>query len=88
MRYLVVYDGAASKLIRILQFGQDETLALDVAYASAEAEYLLNGREVEIVVLEADSREALATTHGRYFRTLAELGQAYRDDTEADRKTE
>lgn len=38
----------------------------------AESEYE-GSRNIEIVVLEADSEEAMRSTHARYFLTLREL---------------
>jgi electron transfer flavoprotein alpha/beta subunit len=76
MKFLIEYDRTEARLLRSpRQFGPDDTQALEQAYRLAESDYLLAGRQVEVVVLEADSLGDLAATHGRYFKTLNEMGQ-------------
>ena len=72
MKFLIEYDREGSKLLRRRQFPLEAELT--AAYQEAERDYLLAGREVEVVVLEADSLEELVVTHGRYFKTLGEIG--------------
>lgn len=68
--YLVIYDRRAGKIIRHRRFQAPNT-ALAARFA-AEREYRADP-DVEIVVLGADSWDALRETHSRYFEDVQEL---------------
>jgi hypothetical protein len=68
--FVVVYDRSTSQLIRMSEHA-NRADALDERWA-AEAENRGNGL-IEIVVLAAASKDDLARTHGRYFKTMAQL---------------
>jgi hypothetical protein len=71
--YLVVYDRRRGKIIRHGSY-DDSGRALAARF-SAEREY--RGQpEIEVVVLSAESWEALAHTHARYFKGAQELAEA------------
>jgi hypothetical protein len=74
-RYLIVYDRRAGAIVAVEEFDTSEReKALPRRF---ELERAYRGRgDIEIVVLAADSREELLTTHARYFRTLEELTQS------------
>ncbi len=73
--FLLVYDRQSGKLL-----DQQEYCPGDRAKALADRaarELALRGRpNVEVVVLYAESLDALKRTHSRYFKTLAELRKA------------
>lgn len=73
MRYfLVVYDQRAGRLLELDEFGAEERAeALRQRFAREALE--LDNPSIEVVVLGAESRNALRRTHGRYFQTAAEL---------------
>lgn len=73
MIYLVEYSREQSKLIRFEEF--DERSRHEVDEKRLDLELRLNSLNLkhEVVTLEADSKEALKETHGRYFATLDEL---------------
>ena len=71
---LIVYDRTAGRLLHEEVFETREG-ALRARFA-AEKQYRGRERQVEVVALEAASREALLRTHGRYFMSLSELADA------------
>lgn len=70
-QFVFAYDRRSGRLVVDEEFIDGDSAALDRRF---ELENLYASKdEIEVVVLSARSREALASTHGRYFRTLAEL---------------
>ncbi len=76
MRYfLVVYDRARGELLDVTEYSAaDRHKALEARFRLEEAER--DNAALEIVVLGAESRQALERTHGRYFKTPGELASA------------
>jgi len=63
------------------------TILREEAYADDELKRAVNERlaeeiahkadpNIEVVLLEADSRETLLTNHARYFKTVAEIARS------------
>lgn len=73
MRYfLVVFDRAAQRVLSLEEYTDaDEAVKARFAREAASP-----GPDIEIVVLGADSKEALARTHSRYFELRSELETA------------
>ena len=73
MIFLIEYDRARGEIVTLKAFSDSEKRAADEA--RLEIEIGLNRDEVdrEVVILEAESEEALRRTHRRYFETLSEL---------------
>lgn len=70
--YLLIYDRHQGKVIRQVSFDQADTALA----ARFDAEREFNGQpEIEIVVLGADSWQALVRTHSRYFKGLHDLAE-------------
>jgi hypothetical protein len=70
--FLLVYERSSGKLLDQREYGPDEgAKALEERFARERARR--NGSDVEIVVLGAESLEALKKTHSRYFMTLEEI---------------
>lgn len=72
MYFLVVYDQRHGRLLELKEFGeterrvaQDERFARELKHA--------NDRNIEVVLLGAESRQAIEDTHARYFRSVGEL---------------
>jgi hypothetical protein len=72
-QYLLIYNRRAGKIIRHRRY-QSTNTALAARF-EAEREFR-EEPDVEIVVLGADSWEALKETHARYFRPVQELAGA------------
>lgn len=71
--YLVIYNRRAGEIVRQRQF----RVAADALAARFEAEHeFCEEPDVEVVVLGADSWEALYRTHSRYFKGVQELAGA------------
>lgn len=73
MIFLIEYDRERGQILRLETFNDSERRSADEA--RLEMEIGLNRDEVdrEVVILEAESEEALRRTHGRYFENLTEL---------------
>lgn len=68
--YLVVFNRQLGSVVSMSEF-EDSAVALEGRF---EAEAKHHGRaEIEVVVLGAESVEALQSTHGRYFQSVDEL---------------
>ncbi len=68
--FLIVFDRAHGQLLREQPFG-DQRRALEERFA-AEKQHRGNP-DIEVVVLTADSKDALRRTHARYFQSMSEL---------------
>jgi hypothetical protein len=73
MIFLIQYDRARGEIVTFKTFSDSERRAAEEA--RLEMEIGLNRDEVdrEVVILEAESEEALRRTHRRYFENLSEL---------------
>jgi hypothetical protein len=72
MHFLVIYDRHEGRLLHVA----DHDTADSALSARFEAERKFRNRpDVEVVVLGADSREALHRTHSRYFKGVRQLAQ-------------
>jgi hypothetical protein len=72
-QFLVIYDRRAGTIIR--HRGYSSSHSALAARFTAEREFR-STPDVEVVVLGADSWEALKTTHSRYFKPVQELAEA------------
>jgi hypothetical protein len=73
MIFLIEYDRAHGEIVTLKTFSESDRRAADDA--RLQMEIGLNRDEVdrEVVILEAESEEALRRTHRRYFENLSEL---------------
>ena len=73
MIFLVEYNRTRGEIVRLVTFTDSERGAAEEARLKMEIG--LNRDEVdrEVVILEAESEEALRRTHRRYFENLTEL---------------
>jgi hypothetical protein len=71
--YLVIYNRRAGEIVRRQTFQSSDTAM--AARFMAEREYRAEP-DIEIVVLGADSWEALRKTHSRYFERVQELAES------------
>jgi len=69
--WLLVYDKVTRTLTRLQEFS-DGQAALDERF---RVERRLNPVRMEVVVLGAESIEALKRTHGRYFYSVSALAK-------------
>ena len=75
MRFLLVYRRSTGIVVLREVFRDDEAKALARRFELEAKEK--DDPDVEIVLLTADSEEALRRTHSRYFKTTTELASAF-----------
>ena len=73
MYFLIAYDRSKGQLSSAHEYGERE-LAHDDRLR-AELENFRAGRDLEVVVLEAQDRAALLKTHRRYFDSFENLAR-------------
>lgn len=73
MLFLVEYDRPTGTLVQFRKFDESERQIAQDTRLNLELDLNRRGVEHEVVILDAPSEEALRHTHGRYFKTLAEL---------------
>ncbi|HUI43564.1 MAG TPA: hypothetical protein VL523_16505 [Terriglobia bacterium] len=73
MLFLIEYDRPTGTLMQFRKFDESERQAAQDARLKLELALNDGGFEHEVVILDAPNEEALRRTHGRYFKTLAEL---------------
>jgi hypothetical protein len=78
MIFLIQYNRALGRIIKQLEFSDSQRQAAE--NARLELELDLHRRRVadEVVLLEADSEEALRRTHRRYFEDLTQIVESTR----------
>jgi hypothetical protein len=73
--FVLVYDRPNGAIVLERQFADaDVAEAMRVRFAE-ELKYKANP-DIEVVLLGADSRETLLTTHARYFMTVGEIARS------------
>lgn len=70
--FLLVYDQAAGKVIRLTEYSDADQDAGLQARFDLELQHRLEPN-IEVVLLGARDEETLRETHGRYFKTVGEL---------------
>jgi hypothetical protein len=73
MIFLVDYDRRAGEIKTLQRFTSENRPAAIQARLELELAYHRDGVIREVVLLEADSEEAIRRTHRRYFENLDEL---------------
>lgn len=70
--FVLTYDRSAGKLLESQEFEQGD--AAQAQRMRLDLQHRRN-REVEVVVLEAESLADIQTTHSRYFKTFGEIAR-------------
>jgi hypothetical protein len=73
MIFLIEYQRSIGKIISFGKFDASERESAQDARLELELELNRRGVEREVVLLEAETEEALRRTHRRYFESLSEL---------------
>jgi low affinity Fe/Cu permease len=76
MIFLIEYDRAAGKLVRMQTFTNSQRGAALEARLAREIALQNQTKKHEVVVLEAASEEDLRATHRRYFEDVGSLSRA------------
>ncbi len=73
MIYLVQYDRAQAKLVKLQEFSASDKHRAEETRLFVELELLTSKTAHEVVLLEASNEEELRKTHRRYFERLDQL---------------
>ncbi|MFL6230346.1 MAG: hypothetical protein ACJ741_16360 [Pyrinomonadaceae bacterium] len=73
MVFLIEYERPTGKLITFMKFNDAERGAAEDARLEMELDLNRRGIEREVVLLIAETEEAVRRTHSRYFESLPEL---------------
>jgi hypothetical protein len=73
MLFLIVYDRSAGQILSLSSHPSDARRHVDEERFGWELRLRRESARHEVVVLEADSEEALRRTHARYFKTAGAL---------------
>lgn len=73
MIYLIQYDRATAKLVKLQEFGATQKNQAEETRLSVELELLSAHTPHEVVLLEATNQDELRKTHRRYFERLDQL---------------
>lgn len=72
MIFLLVYDRSKGKLLAETSYSDSSIVEANNARLEAEIANV-EDTDVEVVILQSESRGELQKTHGRYFKSLKEL---------------
>ncbi|MDQ3908052.1 MAG: hypothetical protein M3268_06875 [Acidobacteriota bacterium] len=73
MLFLIEYDRPGGKIVNLRTFDSAARKAAEDVLFETELEFYRRGIDLEVVLLEAESEEAVRRTHRRYFESLSEL---------------
>ena len=73
MLFLIEYDRTRGQIVSFKKFNDSERQSAADSRLEMELELNRLGIEREVVILEAETEEALRRTHRRYFENLSEL---------------
>lgn len=73
MLFLIEYDRPSGKIVNLRTFDSAERRAAEDTLFETELDLHRKSIEREVVLLEAESEEAVRRTHRRYFESLSEL---------------
>lgn len=71
--FLIQYNRPLGEIVTFKKFSNADRSVAEEARLEMEIELNRDEVEREVVILEAESEEALRRTHRRYFETLSEL---------------
>jgi hypothetical protein len=77
MIFLVEYARDQGRIVTFKAFDNNDSMLAKNARLELELDLNRRGLEHEVVLLEAESEQALRRTHRRYFDTLTELVNAF-----------
>lgn len=85
MIYLIEYEKRSGRLATFKEFDNSQRLQARQKRLEIELELNRKGVDREVVLLEAESKQALLRTHRRYFEGIAGIVRAANSDTPAER---
>lgn len=76
MIFLVHYDRSAGRLVELRQYADELKIRASKERLELEIDLLRNGVIREVVLLEANSIDALQKTHNRYFKGVSDIARS------------
>ncbi len=73
MIFLIQYDRHKGRIVSMQSFSDSDRKQAQDSLLTLELQLNQNGTDNEVVLLEAESEEAVRRTHRRYFEDLSEL---------------
>ena len=73
MIFLIQYDRNKGRIVSMQSFSESDRKQAQESLLTLELQLNQNGTDNEVVLLEAESEEAVRRTHRRYFEDLSEL---------------
>lgn len=73
MLFLIEYDRKRGQIVTFQRFDHSDRQKAEDSRLEMEIDLHRRGIEHEVVILDADTEEALRRTHRRYFEDLADL---------------
>jgi len=73
MIFLIEYNRSEGRIVTIRDFDDSQRREAEDLRLANELELNRKGVEHEVVLLEAESKDALCLTHQRYFKDLAQI---------------
>ena len=77
MIFLIEYSRSLGKLVKMNKFSDDQRVIAENQRLALELELNRHKIDHEVVVLEADSEDALHKTHRRYFQDSAQIAESF-----------
>lgn len=78
MIFLIQYDRRRGKIVSLTPYGNEQQEAAEDDRLQLELKLDRGGPDHEVVLLEAESEEALRKTHRRYFESAQEILESAR----------
>ena len=73
MIFLIEYDRQSGRIVTMTSFHDSERKTAEDSRLNLELELNSNGIQNEVVILEAESEDAIRRTHRRYFEDVPDL---------------
>jgi len=73
MIFLIEYNRSKGRIVNIRDFDDSQRREAEDSRLEIELDLNRKGVDHEVVLLEAESRNALDRTHGRYFKDLRKI---------------
>jgi hypothetical protein len=76
MIFLIEYNRRKGKILKLKSFPASEQNTAENERLDRELSLIHSGLDHEVVLLEANSEEALRQTHRRYFESLVQIAES------------
>jgi hypothetical protein len=77
MLFLIEYARPQGKLVKMMRYSSDQRMVADAQRLQLELDLNRLKIDHEVVLLEANSEEALRRTHRRYFEDVTQIADSF-----------